>query len=90
MLPYLGDLRPVFAAASAAAAPGAVFAFTLEDADGEGYELPPTGRFRHAPAYALATAADAGWAVVAATAAVLRINKGTNVNGHVYTFRRDD
>jgi predicted TPR repeat methyltransferase len=59
-LVYLGDLRPVFQGASQRLKPGGWLLFTVERAAGEGYELGPKRRYRHAEGYLRDEAARAG------------------------------
>jgi predicted TPR repeat methyltransferase len=56
-LVYLGDLDAVFAKVGAALRPGAMFLFTVEAMDGDGFELGPKRRWRHSQAYLRAMAA---------------------------------
>jgi len=70
MLIYLGDLRPMLAAARRVAADGALLVFSLEcppgnATPGPGYVLQPSGRFAHSLGYATDAAAAEGWRVVA-------------------------
>ena len=78
---YLGDLQPVFAAATAALAPGGLLAFTVETCAGEGYRLGETMRFVHAPAYVEASAAAASLSPIVVVAASVRREKGADVPG---------
>lgn len=48
---YVGDLAAVFAGVARALAPGGLFAFSLESADGADFTLLPSGRYAHARHY---------------------------------------
>jgi len=48
---YFADLEEVFAATRYVLEPGGVFAFTVEEHQGEGWSVGSSGRFRHARAY---------------------------------------
>lgn len=87
-LVYLGDLAAVFAAAKAALKPGGLFLFTLERADGDGFELGPKRRWRHGEAYVRAAAAAAGLDVAGLLACVPRFEKGQEVPGLATALRR--
>jgi predicted TPR repeat methyltransferase len=54
---YVGDLSGVMERCSRALRPGGLMAFSVEDADGEGFELRPTGRYAHSSSYIDALAA---------------------------------
>lgn len=54
LLPYFGDLKPVFDAVYSHLLPTGIFSFTVEttdDAGPKGYKLEATGRFRHGADY---------------------------------------
>jgi predicted TPR repeat methyltransferase len=87
---YLGDLTPVFRAAAAAAADGALFAFSTEllqqagapdEQQQQPYALQATGRCSHAPAHLRDVAAQCGWRVLLLEEAELRKNAGQPILG---------
>jgi predicted TPR repeat methyltransferase len=84
---YLGDLRPVFAAAAKSIQPGGLLGFSIELWGGEGFHVLPTGRFAHAPAYVRFAAApdfeEIGW-----TEATIRLEAARPVPGQLFVFRR--
>lgn len=80
---YVGALDGVFAKARASARPGAWFAFSVEDADGDGFALRPTGRYAHSLAYVGAVAEDAGWRLRASEGLIVRTDQGRAIPGHV-------
>jgi predicted TPR repeat methyltransferase len=80
---YVGALDGVFAKARACARPGAWFAFSVEDADGDGFALRPTGRYAHLLAYVGAVAEGAGWRLRASEGLVVRTDQGRAIPGHV-------
>jgi len=59
-LVYFGPLDAVAAAAESALRPGGRLVFTVEELDGGGYSLAPSGRYRHAREYVEAILAAAG------------------------------
>ncbi|THD64689.1 methyltransferase domain-containing protein [Phenylobacterium sp.] len=84
--PYLGDLAPAFAGVAAALKPGGWFAFSTEDAEGDGYVLRGNGRFAHGPDYVAALAAGRFEIVTRATD-MLRREAGRAVAGGYYLLR---
>jgi len=48
---YFADLEEVFADIRQVLQPGGMFAFTVEEHQGEGWSVGPSGRFRHSRAY---------------------------------------
>ena len=101
VFPYVGDLRPVFAATLRALSRGGCFAFsaelpspvattqeTMTAPGGAGFALAPTGRFWHAASYLRGLAVAVGYEVMSLTARVLRRNAGKDVLGSVVVLRR--
>ena len=60
VLIYVGATETLFDGVAAALAPGGLFVFSVEDLDGPGYVLRPSGRYAHSLAYLRGTAAAAG------------------------------
>lgn len=84
---YVGELRELFAAARAAACPQALFCFSTEHLDADGFRLQPTGRFAYSPAYIHQVAAATGWTVVALEAARLRRERDGWIAGDLWVLR---
>ena len=80
-LVYLGDLETLFAAVRRALKPGGFFLFTVEQKDGEGFELGLKRRWRHSQSYLRAQAA-AGFEIAGLLECVPRREKGENVAGY--------
>jgi len=87
-LVYLGDLRRVFEAAHARLGADGCFLFTVEKAQGEGFELGPKRRWRHSESYLRRLAEDAGFAVAGLVAAQLRREANVPVEGFAVALRR--
>jgi predicted TPR repeat methyltransferase len=87
-LVYLGDLKPVFAAAPARLAPDGYFLFTAEKADGDGFELGPKRRWRHSEAYLRRLAEEAGFSVAGLVAAAPRSEANQPVEGFAVALAR--
>lgn len=80
-LVYLGDLKLVFDAAHTRLGTDGYFLFTVEKADGTGFELGPKRRWRHSEAYLRKLAEDAGFAVAGLVAAEPRREANQPVAG---------
>jgi predicted TPR repeat methyltransferase len=87
VLIYLGDLRPLFAAAARAIAPGGWFLGSIEALDGRGYGVLPSGRFAHAPSYVRDVAARA-FVEITCIETGLRLEGPERVRGAVFLWRR--
>jgi predicted TPR repeat methyltransferase len=91
VLVYFGELAELFAAARDALRPHGRFAFTVERYEPApegstlpaqaGYELQPSGRYRHAESYLRATAAASGFAVDELQRVELRLEQNVPVGG---------
>lgn len=88
VLIYLGDLAPVMQAARTVLRPGGHFAFTVEQGEGEGYTLRPTGRFAHAEPYLRRLAREQGFAVTLLEPTVTRREAGAPVPGFLCLLSR--
>lgn len=87
-LVYFGDLAAFLRAAHAALRPGGWLGFSLEAMDGDGFELGPSGRYRHARGYVESALQAAGFAGIRITAESLRKEVGRPVAGWVVVARR--
>ncbi len=90
LLIYLGDPDPVMAAAWTALEMGGLFALTTERFDGAGFDLPPTGRFRHSDSCIEQAASNAGFDIVRADRACLRFERGVAVDCSVFVLSKRD
>ncbi len=82
VLPYFGDLRPLFAAVAARLAPGGRFVCSVERLDGAPtWQLGPLGRYRHAAAHLTQAAEAAGLAVALLAPETIRSEGGVDVPG---------
>ncbi|MDP2120617.1 MAG: methyltransferase domain-containing protein [Hoeflea sp.] len=93
MLPYLGALEPLFAAAAKNTLPGALLCFsseTLPDADFEGrpYTVGRYQRFAHTEAYVREALEAAGFALIEVTVITVRHEQGLPIAGHLFVARR--
>ena len=84
---YVGELTPIFTAMRAVARPGALFCFSTEHLDVDGYRLLPTGRFAYAPAYIQAVADRTGWSVLTRESVPLRRHGDAWLPGDIWICR---
>lgn len=89
-LVYLGDLSHAFAKAHRALKPEGSFLFTTEKNDGEGFELGPKRRWRHAESYLRAEAERSGFEVIGLLDCVPRHEAGSPVAGYAVALRRKE
>jgi predicted TPR repeat methyltransferase len=87
-LVYLGDLKPVFEAAHARLRPDGYFLFTVEKAQGDGFELGPKRRWRHSENYLRGMAERAGFGVAGLVAAEPRSEANRPVEGFAVALVR--
>ncbi|NBN64348.1 methyltransferase [Microvirga tunisiensis] len=93
VMPYLGRLERVMAAAAARLSPGGVFGFsteTLPEADmaGQPVVVGPKRRYAHDPAYVRAGLQANGFTLLAMDAITVRLEDGEPVPGHLVLARR--
>jgi len=87
-LVYLGDLAAVFETAHRRLAPDGYFLFTVEKADGTGFELGPKRRWRHSEVYLRTLAEAAGFAIAGLVAAAPRSEANQPVDGFAVALSR--
>ena len=89
VLPYLGDLAPLFAAARKSLTPQGLFAFSVEKAgdDAATYQLGHSGRYAHGLHYLLGLAEQVGLEQVSLQEVVLRKELGRPVDGWMLVLR---
>jgi len=87
-LVYLGDLKPVFEAAHARLRPDGYFLFTVEKAEGDGFELGPKRRWRHSENYLRGMAERAGFSIAGLVAAAPRREANRPVEGFAVALAR--
>ncbi len=89
VLMYLGDLHGVTAIVQKLSADGAVFAFSVEDAQqADGYVLRDSLRFAHSEAYVREILAAHGFTVLDLTRGVIRMDGGKPVHGILFITRK--
>lgn len=85
---YLGDLRPVFAGVRRVLRPGALFAFSVECSDGDGYTVRDAGRYAHGTPYLRAVAKNHEFIAMQTHDTVLRKDYEREVPGTLWILRR--
>lgn len=78
---YVGALAEVFAAVAGRLAPGGLFAFSLEQGNGEDLTLRDSLRYAHGRGYLRRLAAECGFTVTAVEQVVLRFDRDRPVAG---------
>ena len=90
VLPYLGEIEPLFEGVAAALHPRGVFAFSTEMLATEGtYAVGPNRRFLHAETYLRDGLAAAGFEVLAMDTINVRDEDEAPSPGHLVVARRD-
>jgi len=87
-LVYLGDLALVFEAACRRLSPDGYFLFTVEKAEGTGFELGPKRRWRHSEVYLRTLAQRFGFGVAGLVAAAPRREANHPVEGFAVALTR--
>jgi len=87
MLVYLGDLDPLFKALTKVLRPGGFFAASIETAAKGDFDVLPSGRFAHAPAY-LKRLAASSFICIEEEAAMIRLEAGRPADGMFLLFER--
>ncbi|MFC2952591.1 methyltransferase domain-containing protein [Marinicaulis aureus] len=85
---YFGDLSHLFAAASAKLAPGGLFAFSVERSETIDVALRDSLRFAHSAGYVAATLTAAGFELANMEEAILRKDRGADVDGLLVVARK--
>lgn len=89
VLMYLGDLANAFALTARLAKPGALFAFSVEDAgEGEGYLLAPSLRYAHTEQHVRQRLAENGFEILVSTRTTIRMDGGKPVFGILFLASR--
>ncbi|MBW8446985.1 MAG: methyltransferase domain-containing protein [Arenimonas sp.] len=89
VLMYLGDLSNAFSLGAELAEPGALFAFSVEDAGTpEGFHLAPSLRYAHSETYVRAALAAAGFQICEIERTIIRMDGGKPVLGILFVAIR--
>ncbi len=88
VLTYLGDLDPLFKAASGGVRLGGLFCFSTERGDDEDWQLRVTGRYGHSRSYVQALADRVGFQVLVCKGADIRKERGRWIAGDLYLLQK--
>jgi len=93
VLPYLGALEPLFAAAAKNSAPRALFCFSSEtlpeiEFDGRPYTVGAFQRFAHQLDYVRVALDTAGFELIEAGDIIVRHEQGAPITGHLFIARK--
>lgn len=89
VVPYLGDLGPLFGLVAERLAEGGMFVFSVELVEemvGPGWRLQPSARYAHTREYLQQTGAAAGFALAGMVELTLRLDRAMPVPGAVLSF----
>ncbi|MBO6900787.1 MAG: methyltransferase domain-containing protein [Rhizobiaceae bacterium] len=87
---YVGGLEALFARISASLAPGALFAFSVERHDGDGFMLLASRRYAHSQAYLETLLAENGFEPLSLDRKPIRMDRGEAIEGLIVVARRND
>ena len=85
---YVGGLEALFARISASLAPGALFAFSVERHDGDGFVLLASRRYAHSQAYLVKLLAANGFELLSLDRKPIRMDRGEAIEGLIVVARR--
>ena len=85
---YIGDLDPLFQAASGGVQPGGLFCFSTERGDDEDWQLRVTGRYGHSRSYVQALVDKVGFQVLACKGVDIRKERGGWIAGDLYLLQK--
>jgi predicted TPR repeat methyltransferase len=89
VLMYLGDLANAFSLAARLSKPGALFAFSVEDAgEGEGYVLAPSLRYAHTEQHVRQRLDENGFETLELSRTTIRMDGGKPVFGILFLAAR--
>lgn len=78
---YVGALEGVFEAVATMLTPGGLFAFSVEESDGEGFELRDSRRYAHSEAYIRHTLANHGLKLLSLGRETIRMDRRAPIEG---------
>ncbi len=87
---YVGALESIFTMAHAHARVGALFCFSTEALDEEGYRLQPSGRFAYSSQYIHHLADSTGWKILAEQPTQLRRERDGWIKGELWVVQWQD
>ncbi len=88
VLAYMGNLEPLFGAASPRVPAGGMFCFSTERGEGRDWQQRPSGRYSHDHAYIVRLARAHGWEILDSREAEIRREGDRWLVGGLYLLRR--
>jgi len=88
VLPYIGDLLPLFNCVKKYSHDDSLFVFSTEHKDDDDFVLQQSGRYAHSKNYILSVSARSGLEIEYFNKAKLRKEKGSPITGGIYILRR--
>ncbi len=88
LLPYFGDLTPLFTAVSQVLKPGGSWFFSFETTHNSDYHLGASARFMHDPNYIKKLATEWGFTVLDSQNVALRTQQQVFVSGHIFALQK--
>jgi len=88
VIPYLGNLDPLFAAAAKRTTPNALFCLSSEATEKPGWDLLLSGRYGHNPEYIGETAKKNGWQILERFPANIRREHDSWIRGEIFVLER--
>lgn len=88
VLVYMGGLEDLFAAAFRRACAGALFAFSTEISSDQPWQLKPSGRYAHSPAFVRQQLEAAGWDLLTCEETSIRLESDKPVAGGIFLAAR--
>ena len=84
VLPYFGDLAPLFEAAAKSCRQQGIFAFSTEAGEGEGYSLAMSGRYQHSRIFVKHLLDQYGFSLIEVQRRTIRNQGGLAVAGDLF------
>ena len=84
---YFGDLSPLFQSIAKVAKDRAMFVFSTEKNDGNGFVRRDTGRYAHGSAEVIHGSSRSGFSVIANEDAVIPKQDGKSITGQIFILR---
>ena len=88
VLAYMGNLEPLFNAASPCVSSGGLFCFSIEREEGRDWQQRPSGRYGHDHAYLDRLAREHGWEILDSRTAEIRREGDRWLKGGLYLLQR--